>query len=107
MSADVAKVTLTEDYRDKNGEGPVWTYKPDFLHTVSQAQAEFTYKASLALSEFRKQWIADHEDDAFAKGLEMDYIPVLTDGMMMGFMVISEIDGATYEFAPTETVEPK
>jgi hypothetical protein len=84
-----------------------WKSEPDFHAVVYPAQAEFIYRAGKALTEFRSQWMKDHQDDGFAKGLEMDLIPVMTDGMVMGFMVVSEINGESYDYAPDHTADGK
>jgi hypothetical protein len=78
---------------------------PDFYNPLYPSVAEFVYKASQVLTEFRKQWKADHPEDSFAGGLELDVTPVMTDGMVMGYMFLSEIDGETYDYAPTKSVQ--
>ncbi len=77
---------------------------PDFYNPVYPSVAEFIYKASQSLTAFRKQWITDHPEDNFAKGLEIDVAPVMTDGTIMGYMYLSEIDGESYDYAPTKQI---
>lgn len=104
MTSSTSKITVIEDFRDKDG-GPVIRSLPDFHQPIYPTVAEFIYKASKVLSEFRDEWILEHANDGFAKGLEIDVAPVMTDGMIMGFMTLSEVDGVTYDYVPTQTVE--
>lgn len=84
---------------DKSGYH-VFRNAPNHQYPVYPAQAEFIFKASEVLTQFRKDWIASHPD-GWANGLEMDLIPVLTNNMVMGYMVISEIDGESYDYVPS------
>ena len=83
-------------------EGYGWKHEPDFRNPVYTSQAEFIYRASQALTAFNKQWKAEHgqHEDSFAHGLELDIIPVMVDGTVMGFFGISEIDGVSYDYFP-------
>lgn len=103
MTADASKIIVTEDFRDKDG-GPTFVTTPDFPHTMMPTVAEFIFKANEVLAAFRKKWIEEHTD-SWSKGVEMDVIPVMSDGMIFGYMVVSELTGDEYDFAPAKTVE--
>lgn len=81
--------------------------EPEVHQSVNPTVAEFVFKAHAALSKFRSEWMASHEGDTFALGLELDMAAVLTDGMVMGFMGLSEVvpDGYDYFPARSERIE--
>jgi hypothetical protein len=106
VSSTTSKITVVEDFRDKDG-GPVWHNTPVFAAPVYPTQAEFIFKASKALSDFRQTWVEEHPDDSWARGLEMDVVPVMTDGMIMGFMVASEVNPDSYDYVPSEQKTPE
>lgn len=91
-----------EHESSKPGRKLVGTSEPDFNQAISPVVAEFIFQASKVLTKFREEWMADHQDDNFATGLEIDIVPILTDGFVMGFLGISEIDGKSYDYAPTK-----
>lgn len=98
---------VTERHKRGDGSGyHVFRSAPDLFSTVSAGLAQFIHESSAELTEFRKRWMTEHPD-GWLHGLEMDYIPVLSEGMVIGYMVISEIDGESYEFAPAKVLEDK
>ena len=97
-------VTIEKHQKGDKSGYHTFTNAPDHHNVVSPVQAEFIFRASQALTDFRKEWMATHKD-TWAAGLEMDLVPILTEGMVMGYMVISEIDGESYDYAPAKTVE--
>lgn len=104
MSTTTSKITVIEDFRDKDGHGGVWTTTPDFAQPMYPGMAEFIFKASQALRTFRDEWIESHSEDNWARDLELDTVPILTQGMIAGYMVISEIDGKSYDYVPAKPV---
>jgi hypothetical protein len=97
------EVTERHQKGDKSGYH-VFTNTPDFWNAVNADVAEFIYKANLVLRDFRDQWRADHEGE-WSQSLEMDIIPVMSEGMVTGFLGISEISGDTYDWLPAKNVE--
>lgn len=92
---------------ENHGNEHVWNYAPAYAQSVMAVQAEFIWKASQVLTEFHRAWTAEHKDDPWAQGLEIDLALVTSDGMLMGFMHLSEHDEHTYDYSPTEQVEPE
>jgi hypothetical protein len=92
-----------EHESSKPGKKYIGEVEPDFNQAISPTIAEFIFKASDALREFRDRWLETHPDDNFARGLEIDIAPVHTDGSVMGFMALSEIDGKSYDYVPAKS----
>ena len=74
---------------------------PDFRNALNPDIAEFIFKANSVLKEFRDNWIAEHKGQ-WSKSLEFDVLPVMSDGMIIGYMGISEITGDSYDFFPAK-----
>lgn len=100
-----SRFTVVEDFQksDKSGTNRFVSH-PNYNQSVAPQMAEFIFRASQVLTEFKKKWQEEHTDD-WTSDLEMDNIPVLTQGMITGFMVISEVDGVSYDYAPQEMVD--
>lgn len=88
---------------DKSGYH-VFTNTPDFHSPLNAEMAEFIFKANGVLTEFRDNWRAEHKG-SWAEGLEMDIIPLMSDGMVAGYLGLSEITGDTYDYFPAKQVE--
>lgn len=86
----------------KEGKKYVGEVQPDFNASVNPTLAEFIFRASKVLTQFREEWLEEHQGDDWATGLEIDLAPVHTDGFVMGFMALSEVDGKTYDYVPTK-----
>lgn len=104
MSTTTSKITIIEDFRDQTGQGPVFTSEPDFYHPMHREMAEFVFKAAEALEAFRDEWIASRGENSWARDLELDTVPILTQGMIAGYMAISEIDGKSYDYVPAKQI---
>jgi hypothetical protein len=76
--------------------------EPDMYAAQVAVHSEFMFEANKVLSAFRKKWREDHKDDNYGQGLEMDLVPMTYDGDIYGFLVISEIDGESYDYAPVK-----
>lgn len=104
MTNTTSTLTTIEDFgEDGKGHKVVFANQGDFLHPVFPGMAEFIFKASKALTAFRKEWLEEHAE-GWEQGVELDVIPVLSEGMIMGYMAVSEIDGVSYDYIPTKRV---
>lgn len=106
MTTTSSVITVIEDFGKNSKDEPVvFRSQPDFHNPVMPEVAEFISKANKALRDFREAWAKEHED-TWAASLEMDVVPVLSDGMIMGYMVVSESgDGFAYDYVPTKRVD--
>lgn len=106
MTPDKPPSFETIERSEKSDKSGYYEFRnvPDFYHPIYPGQAEFAFKAGQVLTAFRKQWMAEHVDDTWAKGVEMDFVPVLSDGMIMGYLGISEIDGESYDYLPAKQI---
>ena len=93
--------TLIEDVRLSDGREVRWSSKPDYRQTVPMGFAEFIAEAGTVLAKFRADWQEKHAG-SWLEEIELDIVPVMTSGMLSGFMVLSEIDVASYDYAPAE-----
>jgi hypothetical protein len=81
--------------------------EPDMFNTQIAVHSEFLFEASKVLSDFRKKWREEHRDDTYARDLELDLVPMTYDGDIYGYLVVSEIDGASYDYAPVKRTKPE
>lgn len=102
---DSPRFETVERHAKTDGTGDhVFRNQPDFQRPMYPAMSEFAFKAHQVLSAFLKEWRETHADDNFAKGIELDVIPVMSEGMVMGFLGISEIDNASYDYLPAQGI---
>ncbi|HET6917262.1 MAG TPA: hypothetical protein VFH56_14305 [Acidimicrobiales bacterium] len=66
--------------------------KPDYCKTLPVSYLKYVTDVIKALNELPRP-----ED-----GWRVDNVPIMYDDEVIGFAVISEIDGETYDYAPKE-----
>lgn len=100
----MTKFSTTEVYTGSDGKDIVFVNEPEYNQTLATEILELAAGASKVLTDFRKKWEADHKGHSWALGLEIDNVPLYTEGMIFGYLVLSEADGKSYDYAPAKQI---